>query len=130
RGEGLRMRYPRAPRAALDGVDIELRRGEGLALVGESGSGKSTLGRAMLRLLRGAQGRVVFDGVDLAALDPAALRRLRARTGVVFQDPYASLDPRMRVAEIVAEPLRIHGQGDAAARRARAAELLLAVGLD
>ena len=130
RGEGLRMRYPRAPRAALDGVDIELRRGEGLALVGESGSGKSTLGRALLRLLRGAQGRVVFDGVDLAALDPAALRRLRARTGVVFQDPYASLDPRMRVAEIVAEPLRIHGQGDAAARRARAAELLLAVGLD
>jgi ABC-type glutathione transport system ATPase component len=130
RGEGLRMRYPRAPRAALDGVDIELRRGEGLALVGESGSGKSTLGRALLRLLRGAQGRVVFDGVDLAALDPAALRRLRARTGVVFQDPYASLDPRMRVAEIVAEPLRIHDQGDAAACRARAAELLLAVGLD
>ncbi|MBN7138775.1 hypothetical protein A7A76_06575 [Lysobacter enzymogenes] len=130
RGEGLRMRYPRAPRAALDGVDIELRRGEGLALVGESGSGKSTLGRALLRLLRGAQGRVMFDGVDLAALDAAALRRLRARTGVVFQDPYASLDPRMRVADIVAEPLRIHGQGDTAERRARAAELLLAVGLD
>ncbi|MEI2432051.1 ABC transporter ATP-binding protein [Lysobacter yananisis] len=130
RGEGLRMRYPRAPRAALDGVDIELRRGEGLALVGESGSGKSTLGRALLRLLRGAQGRVVFDGVDLAMLDAAALRRLRARTGVVFQDPYASLDPRLSVAEIVAEPLRIHRHGDAGARRARAAELLRAVGLD
>ncbi|SDZ27295.1 peptide/nickel transport system ATP-binding protein [Lysobacter sp. yr284] len=130
RGDGLRMRYPRAPRAALDGVDIELRRGEGLALVGESGSGKSTLGRALLRLLRGAQGRVVFDGVDLATLDAAALRRLRARTGVVFQDPYASLDPRLSVAEIVAEPLRIHGHGDAGARRARAAELLRAVGLN
>ncbi|MEH6416240.1 ABC transporter ATP-binding protein [Pseudomonas sp. CGJS7] len=129
-GEGLRMRYPRAPRPALDGVDIQLHRGEGLALVGESGSGKSTLGRALLRLLRGAQGRVRLDGVDLASLDAAALRKLRARTGVVFQDPYASLDPRLRIAEIVAEPLRIHGQGDAASRRARAGELLRAVGLD
>ncbi len=129
RAEGLRMRYPRAPRPALDGVDIELRRGEGLALVGESGSGKSTLGRALLRLLRGAQGRVVVDGADLGALDRAALRRWRARTGVVFQDPYASLDPRLRVAEIVAEPLRIHERLDATARRARAADLLQAVGL-
>ena len=130
RGEGLRMRYPRAPRAALDDVSIELRRGEGLALVGESGSGKSTLGRALLRLLRGVQGRVLLDGVDLGAAAPRALRDLRARTGVVFQDPYASLDPRMRVAEIVAEPLRIHARGDAAARRARAGELLQAVGLE
>ncbi|MGH8080612.1 MAG: nickel ABC transporter ATP-binding protein NikE, partial [Lysobacter sp.] len=129
-GEGLRMRYPRSTRPALDGVDIELRRGEGLALVGESGSGKSTLGRALLRLLRGAQGQVRFDGVDLATLDATALRKLRARTGVVFQDPYASLDPRQRVAEIVAEPLRIHGERDASLRRARAAELLRAVGLD
>lgn len=130
RGEGLRMRYPRAPRAALDDVSIELRRGEGLALVGESGSGKSTLGRALLRLLRGAQGRVLLDGVDLSAAAPRALRKLRARTGVVFQDPYASLDPRMRVAEIVAEPLRIHARGDAGARRLRAGELLQAVGLE
>lgn len=130
RGEGLRMRYPRAPRAALDDVSIELRRGEGLALVGESGSGKSTLGRALLRLLRGAQGRVLLDGVDLSAAAPRALRKLRARTGVVFQDPSASLDPRMRVAEIVAEPLRIHARGDAGARRLRAGELLQAVGLE
>ncbi|MGO1069921.1 dipeptide ABC transporter ATP-binding protein [Lysobacter sp. CA199] len=129
-GEGLRMRYPRAPQPALDGVDIQLHRGEGLALVGESGSGKSTLGRALLRLLRGAQGRVCLDGVDLASLDPAALRRLRARIGVVFQDPYASLDPRMRIAEVVAEPLRIHGERDAASRRARAGELLRSVGLE
>ncbi|HEY0504832.1 MAG TPA: ATP-binding cassette domain-containing protein, partial [Lysobacter sp.] len=130
RGEGLSMRYPRAPRDALSDVAIDLHRGEGLALVGESGSGKSTLGRVLLRLLRGAHGRVLFDGVDLAALNGRDLRALRARTGVVFQDPYASLDPRLRVAEIVAEPLRIHGRGDAAARRAKAAALLQAVGLD
>jgi len=130
RGERLRVRYPRAPRDALDGVTLALHRGEGLALVGESGSGKSTLGRALLRLLRGVQGEVRFDGADLHTLDRAALRRLRARMGVVFQDPYASLDPRLRVADIVAEPLRIHGRGDAASRRAKAAELLEAVGLD
>jgi len=130
RGEGLGLRYPRAPRPALDAVDIELRSGEGLALVGESGSGKSTLGRVLLRLARGAQGRVWVDGVDLATLDAAALRRWRAQTGVVFQDPYASLDPRMPVAQIVAEPLRIHTRLDAAARRERAAALLAAVGLD
>ena len=130
RGEGLRVRYPRAARPALDGVDVELRRGEGLALVGESGSGKSTLSRALLRLLRHADGRVLLDGVDLAALSPRALRGLRARIGVVFQDPYASLDPRMTVAQIVAEPLRIHRRGDAAARRQAAAGLLRAVGLD
>ena len=135
RGEHLRMRYPKAPRDALDGVSIELRRGEGLALVGESGSGKSTLGRALLRLLRGVHGRVLLfddgqDGIDLAVLPARELRALRARIGVVFQDPYASLDPRLRIAEIVAEPLRIHGRGDAAARRAKVAELLQAVGLD
>src|SRR4249919_3880624 len=130
RGERLRLRYPRAPRDALHDVSIELRRGEGLALVGESGSGKSTLGRVLLRLLRGAHGSVRFDGVELTTLGRAQLRRLRARMGVVFQDPYASLDPRLRVADIVAEPLRIHGRGDAASRRAKAAELLVAVGLE
>jgi ABC-type glutathione transport system ATPase component len=130
RAEAMRMHYPRAPRPALDDVSLTLHRGEGLALLGESGSGKSTLGRAVLRLLRGAQGRVWLDDVELTALRGAALRRMRKRIGVVFQDPYASLDPRMRVAEIVAEPLRIHGIGDAAARSAKAAELLTVVGLD
>lgn len=133
KAEGMRVRYPRAPRDALADVSIELRRGEGLALVGESGSGKSTLGRALLRLLRGGQGTVHWiDGaasVDIATLPPHALRAWRARTGVVFQDPYASLDPRLRIVDIVAEPLRIHGRGDAASRRARATELLHAVGL-
>ncbi len=130
RAEAMRMHYPRAPRPALDDVSLILHRGEGLALLGESGSGKSTLGRAVLRLLRGAKGRVWLDDVELTALKGAALRRMRRRIGVVFQDPYASLDPRMRVADIVAEPLRIHGIGDAASRHAKAGELLAAVGLD
>ena len=127
--QGLRVRYRGARTDALADVALELRRGEGLALVGESGSGKSTLGRALLRLLHGASGRVLFDGEDVTAMDRAALRRWRAKVGVVFQDPYASLDPRLRVADIVAEPLRIHGRGDARTRHARAAELLAAVGL-
>ena len=130
RGASLTMRYPRAASPALDGVDIALHRGEGLALLGESGSGKSTLGRALLRLLRGAQGRVWLDDVELTALDGAALRAQRRRIGVVFQDPYASLDPRMRVGDIVSEPLRIHGIGDAASRIAKARVLLQAVGLE
>ena len=130
RGETMTMRYPRAAAPALDGVDIVLHRGEGLALLGESGSGKSTLGRALLRLLRGAQGRVWLDDVELTALDGAALRAQRRRIGVVFQDPYASLDPRMRVGDIVSEPLRIHGIGDAASRIAKARVLLQAVGLE
>ncbi|MEQ1513185.1 MAG: ABC transporter ATP-binding protein [Lysobacteraceae bacterium] len=130
RAESMRMHYPRAPKPALDDVSLILHRGEGLALLGESGSGKSTLGRAVLRLLRGAQGRVWLDDVELTALRGAALRDMRKRIGVVFQDPYASLDPRMRVADIVAEPLRIHGIGDAASRHAKAGELLMAVGLD
>jgi ABC-type glutathione transport system ATPase component len=129
RADGLRVRYRGARADALDGVAIELHRGEGLALVGESGSGKSTLGRAVLRLLHGAQGRVLFEGEDVTAMGRAALRRWRAKVGVVFQDPYASLDPRLRVADIVAEPLRIHGRGDAAARREKAAALMAAVGL-
>ena len=130
RAESMRMHYPRAPKPALDDVSLTLHRGEGLALLGESGSGKSTLGRAVLRLLRGAQGRVWLDDVELTALRGAALRDMRKRIGVVFQDPYASLDPRMRVAEIIGEPLRIHGIGDAASRLAKAGELLTAVGLD
>lgn len=132
RGEQLRMRYPRTSRTsrdALDGIDIELSRGQGLALVGESGSGKSTLGRALLLLLRGASGRVLLDGVDLGTLPARDLRQVRARIGVVFQDPYASLDPRLRVVDIVGEPLRIHGIGDAASRRQQAAALLESVGL-
>jgi len=130
RAEGLSMHYRRAPAPALDAVSLDLHRGEGLALLGESGSGKSTLGRALLRLLRGARGRVWLDGEDLTTARGPALRALRKRIGVVFQDPYASLDPRMRIEAIVAEQLRIHGIGDARSRSARAAALLADVGLD
>ncbi len=130
------VRYPRAAQDALRPTALQLHRGECLALVGESGSGKSSLARALLRLLRGPQrGRIVFyeiglDGIDIAGLSPRALRPLRRRIGVVFQDPYASLDPRMTVAQLIAEPLRIHSIGDAVSRRARATDLLRAVGLE
>jgi peptide/nickel transport system ATP-binding protein len=130
---GLRLRYPRAARDALDGIDLDLRRGEGLALVGESGSGKSSLGRVLLRLARGARGEVRFHPrggapVDLLALDGSSLRTLRPQLGVVFQDPYASLDPRLRIVDVVGEPLRLRGMA-AAARREMVATLLGDVGL-
>jgi len=127
----LAVRYPRASRDALAPTTVALHRGECLALVGESGSGKSTLARAVLRLLRTpTRGRIVLDGVDIGASGARALRPMRRRIGVVFQDPYASLDPRQTVARIIAEPLRIHGMGDAAQRRDRAKELMRIVGLD
>jgi peptide/nickel transport system ATP-binding protein len=119
---------------ALRGVDLTLWRGETLAVVGESGSGKTSLVRAALRLfdvgLRPAiSGRVLLDGQDVFALSPRDLRRARRRAQLVFQDPYASLDPRMRVGAIVAEPLAIHGIGTRSERRGRALELLAQVGL-
>ena len=126
----LRLRYPGARDEALRGIDLDIARGETVALVGGSGSGKSTLGRALLRLARPARGsRIRFDGQSLETLGERALRPLRRRLQVVFQDPYASLDPRQRVVDIVREPLRVHGLGDAAAQRARVAALLAAVGL-
>jgi ABC-type glutathione transport system ATPase component len=119
---------------ALRGVDLTLERGETLAIVGESGSGKTTLVRAALRLFDiGAQplvsGSVQLEGTDLFGLSDAALRTLRRRVQLVFQDPYASLDPRMRIADIVAEPLEIHRIGARPERLARALELLEQVGL-
>jgi peptide/nickel transport system ATP-binding protein len=127
----LAVRYPRATRDALAPTTIELHRGECLALVGESGSGKSTLARAVLRLLRTpTRGRITLDGVDIGTLGPRALRPLRRRIGVVFQDPFASLDPRQSAARIIAEPLRIHGTGDAMQQRERARELMQIVSLD
>jgi len=116
---------------AVDGVSLGIAQGETLALVGESGSGKTTTGRCILRLLEPTSGGVTFDGVDLLSLPPRAMRRMRRQIQVVFQDPYASLNPRMRVGTIVREPLDIHRIG--ANRRERdemVAALLRRVGLD
>jgi len=126
----LQVSYPRSATAAVKQASFELHRGECLALIGASGSGKSSLGRALLRLFRsGVSGRVEFDGEDMLTASRTALRRLRHKVGVVFQDPYASLDPRMRIADIVAEPLRIQGGHGPVARRRLAAAALAEVGL-
>ncbi|MCA1359297.1 ATP-binding cassette domain-containing protein [Bradyrhizobium sp. IC3069] len=115
---------------AVSGVSLQVARGETLGLVGESGCGKSTLGRAVLQLRRAQSGRVMFDGEDLTAMEGEALRRMRRRVQLIFQDPIASLNPRRRIGDIVAEPLIIAGIKDAAERKRRVHEVLSAVGLD
>jgi len=114
---------------AVDGVTLNIYERETFALVGESGCGKTTLGRVMLRLQEATSGEVLYRGVDLNSQDAAAMRTLRKKLQIVFQDPYASLNPRMRVETILAEPLRAHGYGSAAEIRERCAELLDMVGL-
>jgi oligopeptide transport system ATP-binding protein len=114
---------------AVDGVDLAVARGETLALVGESGCGKTTTGKAILRLVEPTQGRIRFAGTDIAGLDPRALAPFRRRMQIVFQDPYASLNPRMTVGGILAAPFEIHRIGDHAERADRVADLLRIVGL-
>jgi len=114
---------------AVDDVSFAVREGETLGLVGESGCGKSTLGRTVVRLLEPTGGQVLFQGQDISELGPRALRPLRRQMQMVFQDPYASLNPRKRVGSIVGDPLRIHGIGDRGDRRKRVQELLQTVGL-
>src|SRR5438132_277033 len=115
---------------AVDGVTFEIFGGETVGLVGESGCGKSTVGRCILRLIEPTAGKIEFDGRDVRALNGRELRELRREMQIIFQDPYASLNPRMRVRDIIGEPLVIHGLKDKEEKRARVAELLRRVGLD
>ncbi|HSE91766.1 MAG TPA: dipeptide ABC transporter ATP-binding protein [Methylomirabilota bacterium] len=115
---------------AVDGVSFSIRRGETLGLVGESGCGKTTTGRCILQLERATSGQVIFEGRDLTTLEGAALRAVRRKVQVIFQDPYSSLNPRMTVGQIIAEPLAVHGiVPDAGSRGQRVGELLRRVGL-
>jgi oligopeptide transport system ATP-binding protein len=116
---------------AVDGVDFTIDRGETLGLVGESGCGKTTTGRCILRLERPTAGQILFDGEDVSRMDRKGLVAFRRRVQVIFQDPYSSLNPRMKVGDIIAEPIKVHGlERDAKRRRARVRELLSVCGLD
>ncbi len=114
---------------AVDGVDLSVRRGRTLGLVGESGSGKTTAGRTILRLIPATAGQVSFDGQDVFRLRRGAMKALRRRMQIIFQDPVGSLNPRMTVGGIVSEPLKVHGGMTAHQRRQRVGELLDRVGL-
>ena len=136
--QGLKVHFPLRrglfPRVvgqvkAVDGVTFWVRRGETLGLVGESGSGKTTTGRAVLRLIEPTDGHVRFAGVDVRAMDDDALRRLRRRAQIVFQDPYGSLNPRLTVGDTLREVLRVHGLARGVEARRRIDELLETVGL-
>jgi peptide/nickel transport system ATP-binding protein len=115
---------------AVDDVSLDIEAGETLGLVGESGSGKSTLGRLVLRLIKPTSGSVRFNGIDLISAGGREMRRLRRDMQIIFQDPFGSLDPRLRVEDLISEPLVIHERMSKPARRARTIELLRAVGLD
>ncbi len=115
---------------AVDGIDFDLAEGKTLGLVGESGSGKSTTAYCVIRLLRPTAGSIVFMGHDLTRMDGAPLRRMRRELQIVFQDPYSSLDPRMTVGAIVAEPLEAHGIDTRRGRRQRVRQLLEQVGFN
>jgi oligopeptide transport system ATP-binding protein len=119
-----------AENKAVDGITFNVKRGETVGLVGESGCGKSTTGRAILQLYKPTGGSIKFDGKDMSELHGEELRLTRRRMQMIFQDPYASLNPRMSIRDIVGEPLLIHKLGNSAERRERVAELMRIVGLN
>ncbi len=138
--EGLKMYFPVtagfliqrhvSDNKAVDGITFDIKRGETIGLVGESGCGKSTTGRAILQLYKPTEGKVRWEGEDLVPLTGSQLRRFRRRMQMIFQDPYASLNPRMSIGDVIGEPLVIHGMGNSAERRERVAELMRVCGLN
>ncbi|MBF9231945.1 ABC transporter ATP-binding protein [Microvirga alba] len=130
--EGLTKHFPtnNGVVKAVDGVSFDVKRGTIVGLVGESGSGKTTAGRCTLRLIEPSAGRLMFDGVDLRTLSEREMRVYRRRLQIVFQDPYSSLNPRLRVEDIIGEAIDTHGLAKGTARRDRIAELLSRVGLN
>src|SRR5689334_12638074 len=140
RVEGLKMHFPITDGIilqrevgkvrAVDGLDFTVKRGETLGLVGESGCGKSTTGRAILQLYRPSAGQVYFEGKDLTTMSGEQLRQQRRQMQMIFQDPYASLNPRMTVGSIIGEPLQVHGMAKGKERQERVQELLRVVGLN
>jgi ABC-type glutathione transport system ATPase component len=130
RSDGLFSHSAQGTVRAVDDVSLDVSAGETLGLVGESGSGKTTLGRLVLRLIEPDAGSILFEGTDLLKARGGELRRLRRDMQIIFQDPFGSLDPRFRIADILEEPLIIHDRMSATARRERVSELLRSVGMD